>query len=301
MLTLHPGARIISEELEAEKLESRIQMGRYLYISAVEPVNENGRRRELKAFKRTRKLPGSTSIYDLWTEESILETESTFPVLLNRSPVIKVRSVRLSPMQTACKVLESKTQFLRTIKAAIDGARTENSDYSVHFDDLSKELVSTVESPLNGGISQYRKFLSYDSDGCVALKKAFSDLALVLDACLGLHAELVPLSMAAKHQHMEEMFNLNFHQEMTGLGRTSRSLDVLPLAEARAKTPDRVLLSPRPVAPKHPSPGDAASTASSITGGASLFDSDRYSRTSRSGLFRSSILNALSSSSKKRR
>lgn len=242
LLKLYPGARIISDDAEAQKLKEKIQTGRYLHVSVVEPVNEisdrlfntsigvrqYARNKDLRFFSSLKKLPGATSVHDLWTEETTYETYLSFPTLMNRSEVKESRVVTLSPLENAIRTVVNRNNELIQTESSINHALKEKSDHSAFFIDLSRQLAGTVDSPVNGGVGQYRNFFyddEYRNDKHLftvkLLKEAFNELATILNRCLHLHGKIVPANMKSSQDALVDLYKNNFREEIENLNLTT--------------------------------------------------------------------------------
>lgn len=238
LLRLYPGARIISDDNEARKLKEKIQTGRYLHVNTVDPVNEiseklfntsigvrqYARNKDLRFFTVMRKIPGSSSVFDLWTEETTFETYLSFPTLMNRSDIKETRVVKLSPLDNAVRSLMKKNIELIQVESMINVAVKEKADYLTLLHDLSRQLFGTVDSPVNGGVGQYRGFFNQEeykdekyADQIRLLKNAFEDLATTLNRTLNLHGKLISTSMTGSQDALVELFRKNFSQEIKDL------------------------------------------------------------------------------------
>ncbi|KAG2733065.1 hypothetical protein G9P44_004055 [Scheffersomyces stipitis] len=239
LLRLYPGARIISDDSEAQKLKEKIQTGRYLHVSVVEPVNEisdklfnasigvrqYARNKDLRFFTTMKKVPGATSIFDLWTEETTYETFLSFPTLMNRSDIKGTKTLKLSPLDNAIRTIVNKNNDMIQLESMINLAFKEKVDFTSLFNDLSRQLAGTVDSPVNGGVGQYRTFFSdpkYDGKEDYAfqirlLRNAFNDLTLILNRCLHLHGKLIPNSMKTSHEALVELYKKNFKEDIESL------------------------------------------------------------------------------------
>lgn len=239
LLRLYPGARIISDDVQAQKLKEKVQTGRYLHVNAVEPINEisdklfnvsigvrqYARNKNLRFFTTLKKIPGATSVFDLWTEETTYETLVSFPTLMNRSDIKSVKVVKLSPLDNAVRTIVNKNNDLIQLESMINIAFKEKTDFSSLFNDLSRQLAGTVDSPVNGGVGQYRSFFTdpkYDTKdeykyNIRLLRNAFNDLTIILNRCLHLHGKLVSPTMKNAHDALVELFRKNFAEEITAL------------------------------------------------------------------------------------
>lgn len=174
LLKVFPGAIMINDDAEAQKLKEDNVTGRYLLVKAVEPVYEfsdklfntsfgvrqYARNKDLKFFKSLTKIPGSTSVFDLWTDQTTYESWLSFPTLMNRSFIKTSETVRLSPLDNAIQTITKKNDDLILLENLINTAIKDKTDYLSHFSDLSRQLSGTVDSPVNGGIGQYRLFFT---------------------------------------------------------------------------------------------------------------------------------------------
>lgn len=239
LLKLYPGARIISDDAEAQKLRERIQTGRYLHVSTVEPVVEisdklfntsigvrqYARNKDLRFFTTMKKIPGSSSVFDLWTEETTYETHLSFPTLMNRSDIKATDVIKLSPLENAIRTIVNKNDDLIQLESLINLTIKEKGDYNTYMNDLSRHLAGTVDSPVNGGVGQYRPFFTdpkYSerpeyADKIRLLKNAFNDLAMILSRCLHLHGKLVPATMKGSHDVLVELYRKNFEEDIESL------------------------------------------------------------------------------------
>lgn len=236
LLKLYPGARIVVDDEQARELREKIHSGRYLHVTAVEPLSEYSdkllntsigarqyaRNKNLRFFSSIKKIPGSTSVFDLWTEEVTYETQLSFPTLMNRSDIKSSTVVRLSPLDNAIRTILNKNNDLVQLESMINMAYKEKSDHTSLLNDLSRHLAGTVDAPVNGGVGQYRTFFldpRYDGKADYAynirlLKNAFHDLTIVLSRCLHLHGKLVPSTMKLSHQALVDLFRINFKDEI---------------------------------------------------------------------------------------
>lgn len=239
LLKLYPGARIITDDEQARELKEKIHSGRYLHVNAVEPLSEYSdkllntsigvrqyaRNKNLRFFSSIKKIPGSSSVFDLWTEEITYETQLSFPTLMNRSDVKSSSTVRLSPLENAIRTILNKNNDLVQLESMINIAYKEKSDYTSLMNDLSRHLTGTVDAPVNGGVGQYKTFFldpRYDGKPDYAfnirlLRNAFHDLTLVLSRCLHLHGKLVGYTMKQSHEALVELYRRNFKDEIAFL------------------------------------------------------------------------------------
>ncbi|GMG49476.1 unnamed protein product [Ambrosiozyma monospora] len=239
---MYPGSRIISNEDDAKKLLLSTPFGKYLHIKTVIPFKHSGAdmshltftarqyvdNKNLNTFVSTRRLAGSTNVSNLWTEETTYETLLTFPTLMNRSEIKSVDVIKLSPIKNAVKSLIEKNEELSNLEFLIKQNLREGIDASTIagssvFNNLSRILAGTVDSPVNGGVGQYRAFFNVKSDepdfdiNVQYLKNSFNNLIILLNKLLKLHHALIPSNLKPQHQLMVELFSKNFRVEIQEL------------------------------------------------------------------------------------
>ncbi|GAV47569.1 hypothetical protein ZYGR_0H04150 [Zygosaccharomyces rouxii] len=242
LLKMHHGSSIIQKFEELEELTMKPKMGKFMHVSSVEPQFEMSNEfqsnkdkkskfnyktwlyienRNMKTFSSSRKLPGGTSVTDLWVDEYTYETVSTFPTLMNRSEVRNVRKTKLSPLENALRSLRIKVQELSGLSDMCYRVVRGQDDQGVWFNELSRNLSGTIDAPVNGGMTQYREFLEepHASQSTTAdlnsLTKAFSDLALVLAHCLNVHRDMLPSEqLRDSHNMLVQLFKKNFSPEI---------------------------------------------------------------------------------------
>ncbi|GMG36339.1 unnamed protein product [Ambrosiozyma monospora] len=238
---VHVGSRIITNEDEAKRLAAEPQVGKYLFVKTVSPrksLSESSHltymtrkfidNKNLSVFVSTRRIPGSTNICDLWTEEVTYETEVTFPTLMNFSTIKNSCTVKITPIKNAIKSLMEKNSDLKGLEYLLkrnlkEGIDPQTIAGSTVFSDLSRVLAGTVDSPVNGGVGQYRAFFTLDSSDpeykkdVLFLKSCFTDLIVLLDKLLKLHGALIPPNLVPQHSAMVELFSKNFKIEVDEL------------------------------------------------------------------------------------
>ncbi|GME76780.1 unnamed protein product [Ambrosiozyma monospora] len=155
---------------------------------------------------------------------------------MNRSEVKQTSVVKLSPIKNAVKSLLEKNGELSTLEFWIKRSLKEGIDpktiaNATHFNNLSRILAGTVDSPVNGGVGQYRVFLNgvisddpeYDND-VMYLKNCFDNLIRLLNNLLKLHEALVPANLKPQHEVMVELFQKNFKAEIEDLKLDTKSV-----------------------------------------------------------------------------
>lgn len=242
LLKIHHGSSIVQKFEQLEELTVKPRMGKFIHVSSIEPQFELSNEfqnnkdkknkfnyktwlyienRNMKTFTSSRKLPGSTSVTDLWVDEYTYETASTFPTLMNRSEVRSVRKTKLSPLENALRSLRIKVQELSGLADMCSKVMRGHEDQCVWFNELSRNLAGTIDAPVNGGMAQYREFLEEPcASQCTpadlnSLTKAFKDLALVLAHCLNVHRDMLPSEqLKDSHNMLVQLFKRNFLPEI---------------------------------------------------------------------------------------
>lgn len=240
LLVSHPGSKIVSTQDEINNLLVNPPIGKFIHVITVEPrvevsdafTNKSKREnannkirlyienRDLDTFCTYRMLPGATSATDLWVKELTYQTSSTFPTLMNRAEIKGETSKTLSPVENAIRSMQLKIQDLTGLEDTSYKLIKENGDYSAVFPELSRNISGTIDSPVNGGVSQYREFFTQQSnDSCdenqlIILRSTFDELANILNRCLTLHGQLCHGHMKKSHEMLLNLFQKNFCDEI---------------------------------------------------------------------------------------
>lgn len=243
---LYPGSRIISNEDEANKLLNESPIGRFLFIKTVTPRKESytGKltfmakqyvnNKNLNTFINTRRLPGATGITNLWTEEITYKTFMTFPTLMNRSEIKTTTIIKIPPIKNAIRSLLSKNEELSNLEFSLNQNLKDNislqsiSSTSV-FNNVSRILAGTVDSPVNGGAGQFKVFFTDDLSIDIGESKeeyeedrkklidCYNDLCTLLNKLLKLHGLIIPETLKLQHESLVELFQKNFKNEIENL------------------------------------------------------------------------------------
>ncbi|KAH3685199.1 hypothetical protein WICPIJ_003828 [Wickerhamomyces pijperi] len=252
MLRLHTGAKIIRDDdpLLSSDFKKTPPSGKYLHIITVKPqmdVNLTAamgsnlttaersylENKSLTYFTTSRRLTQSTeNVLELWVEESNYETYDTFPTLMNRSEVRDVVIVILSPIKNALRTLGDKIRDLVNLESSVATGVFDNSRMNVQdgveFASMLRNLAGTVDSPVNGGISQYKEFFNqqlpeenveeYEND-LVLLRDSFDTLTVCIHRCLLVQGRSLPSSDFIEiHKSLISLFASNFAKEIENTG-----------------------------------------------------------------------------------
>ncbi|XP_059634647.1 guanine nucleotide exchange factor SPIKE 1 isoform X2 [Cornus florida] len=156
-----------SRQVKADELEPRAC---YLQITAVDPVMEDedlGSRRErifslstgsvrARVFDRflfdtpfTKNGKTQGGLEDQWKRRTVLQTEGSFPALVNRLLVIKSESLEFSPVENAIGMIETRTAALRN---ELEEPRSSEGDQIPRLQSLQRILQGSVAVQVNSGV-----------------------------------------------------------------------------------------------------------------------------------------------------
>lgn len=259
LLKVYHGTTIIQSQQRIDELFMKATMGRFIYVTTVEPrfeisdeYKQNGDKnnkldnkirmyienRDLKTFCKSSRLPGTTTVTDLWVDEYTYQTASTFPTLMNRSEIVEVSKKKLSPIENALRSLQLKIQELNGLENMCWKVIKERLHPSEIFNELSRNLTGTIDAPVNGGMAQYRDFLkdsissSLQKNDITMLQAAFNSLAMMVSRCLVLHREILPSeSLIESHEMLVKLFEKNFAPEIQANEIKLKSLTVSSIAK----------------------------------------------------------------------
>ncbi|KAI5787677.1 hypothetical protein DFH27DRAFT_592401 [Peziza echinospora] len=223
----HPNAKIISTA-NIDSVE-----GQYIHITAVNPEHNHfhpvfqrskvaPHTRDFllglrpKEFSHSRPLGGEKRPpAGMWLEKTIYTTAETFPTILRRSEIISIRHVRSSPIENAIDAITKKTQELAGLEKKLSSGEGRGGEVAQgregNVSILSMTLTGAVDSPVNGGVGQYKPLLEPSEDDdeeeqkpelVVALRTAILDHVGILKKCLALHGRLVQPQMKPMHESM---------------------------------------------------------------------------------------------------
>ncbi|AQL06949.1 Guanine nucleotide exchange factor SPIKE 1 [Zea mays] len=156
-----------SRQVNADELQPGVC---YLQITAVDPVMEDedlGSRRErifslstgtvrARVFDRflfdtpfTKNGKTQGGLEDQWKRRTVLQTEGSFPALVNRLPVTKSESLEFSPVENAIGMIETRTAALRN---ELEEPRSSEGDQLPRLQSLQRILQGSVAVQVNSGV-----------------------------------------------------------------------------------------------------------------------------------------------------
>lgn len=156
-----------SRQVKADELQPGVC---YLQITAVDPVMEDedlGSRRErifslstgsvrARVFDRflfdtpfTKNGKTQGGLEDQWKRRTVLQTEGSFPALVNRLFVTKSESLEFSPVENAIGMIETRTAALRN---ELEEPRSSEGDQLPRLQSLQRILQGSVAVQVNSGV-----------------------------------------------------------------------------------------------------------------------------------------------------
>ncbi|KAL6509840.1 MAP kinase Spk1 [Orobanche gracilis] len=156
-----------SRQVQADELEPGVC---YLQITAVDPVMEDEdleSRRERRLFSLLSTgarvfdrflfdtpftKSGKTQqggLEDQWKRRTVVETEGSFPALVNRLQVTKSESIEFSPVENAIGMIETRTAALRN---ELEEPRSSEGDQLPRLQSLQRILQGSVAVQVNSGV-----------------------------------------------------------------------------------------------------------------------------------------------------
>jgi hypothetical protein len=156
-----------SRQVKAEDLQAGVC---YLQITAVDAVMEDedlGSRRErifslstgsvrARVFDRflfdtpfTKNGKTQGGLEDQWKRRTVLQTEGSFPALVNRLLVTKSESLEFSPVENAIGMIETRTTALRN---ELEEPRSSDGDHLPRLQSLQRILQGSVAVQVNSGV-----------------------------------------------------------------------------------------------------------------------------------------------------
>ncbi|KAL5730695.1 MAP kinase Spk1 [Ranunculus cassubicifolius] len=142
----------------------------YLQITAVDPIMEDedleSRKERIfslstgsvraRVFDRflfdtpfTKNGKTQGGLEDQWKRRSVLQTEGSFPALVNRLLVIKSESLEFSPVENAIGMIETRTSALRN---ELEEPRSSDGDQLPRLQSLQRILQGSVAVQVNSGV-----------------------------------------------------------------------------------------------------------------------------------------------------
>ncbi|KAL4203111.1 hypothetical protein AMTRI_Chr01g102360 [Amborella trichopoda] len=156
-----------SRQVNADELQPGVC---YLQITSVDPVMEDedlGSRRErifslstgsmrARVFDRflfdtpfTKNGKTQGGLEDQWKRRTVLQTEGSFPALVNRLLVVKSESLEFSPVENAIGMIETRTAALR---GELEEPRSSDGDQLPRLQSLQRILQGSVAVQVNSGV-----------------------------------------------------------------------------------------------------------------------------------------------------
>ncbi|GFQ00498.1 dedicator of cytokinesis protein 11 [Phtheirospermum japonicum] len=159
-----------SRQVKADELQPEAC---YLQITAVDPVMEDedlGSRRErifslstgsvrARVFDRfmfdtpfTKNGKTQGGLEDQWKRRTVVQTEGSFPALVNRLQVIKSESLEFSPVENSIGMIETRTAAIRNELEEPRSSSSSEGDQLPRLHSLQRILQGSVAVQLNSGV-----------------------------------------------------------------------------------------------------------------------------------------------------
>lgn len=161
----------------------------------------------------------------MWVEKTFLVCEDAFPTVLQRSEVLEIRFLEISPIENAILITDQKTRELDTLQRRYL-ALSKTGGTKLNTNPLSMALNGAVDAPANGGIPAFRnaflrpEYLAENPDQQETvdlLRQAIDNQTAVIDEGLRLHQALCPPEMKTFHATLYRFFYKNFTDEISRL------------------------------------------------------------------------------------
>ncbi|KAH9819300.1 dedicator of cytokinesis-domain-containing protein [Melampsora americana] len=143
----------------------------------------------------------------MWVEKTFLVCEDAFPTVLQRSEVLEIRFLEISPIENAILITDQKTRELDTLQRRYL-ALSKTGGTKLNTNPLSMALNGAVDAPANSGIPAFRnaflrpEYLAQNPDQQETvdlLRQAIDNQTAVIDEGLKLHQALCPSEMKTFH------------------------------------------------------------------------------------------------------
>eukprot|EP00252_Welwitschia_mirabilis_P019876 TRINITY_DN4713_c0_g1_i2.p1 TRINITY_DN4713_c0_g1~~TRINITY_DN4713_c0_g1_i2.p1 ORF type:complete len:1063 (+),score=164.22 TRINITY_DN4713_c0_g1_i2:371-3559(+) len=156
-----------SRQVNAEELQPDVS---YLQITSVDPVMEDedldSRKERILSFSSgsirarvfdrflfdtpfTKNGKTQGGLEDQWKRRTVLQTEGSFPALVNRLVVLKSDSREFSPIENAIGMIETRTSALRS---ELEEPRSSEGDQLPRLQSLQRILQGSVAVQVNSGV-----------------------------------------------------------------------------------------------------------------------------------------------------
>lgn len=138
----------------------------------------------MRQFSNLVRLPGSTHVTDLWVNEVTYATQFSFPTLMCRSEDHLCRKASTVAFPKCNAILTGQGTRVEWFGEHVLESDKRQRQPCRAFGELSRNLTGTIDSPVNGGFTQYREFFGTNLQpplqkrDAQSLKLAFSELAI---------------------------------------------------------------------------------------------------------------------------
>ncbi|XP_069941837.1 dedicator of cytokinesis protein 1 isoform X2 [Cherax quadricarinatus] len=201
--------------LQISKVDCAMQEERFSSAAVSEQIRSYYRANHVKTFTYSRPFhrgqkDPTNEFATLCIEKTTLQTSYSLPGILRCFPVVKTKSVELSPLENALETMATANTEV------YDLARQYAADSTLPLHPLTRKVSGIVDAAVMGGISNYEKaFLTdeyieshpNDADKLDSLRHLIASQVPLLEAALSIHASRVTEPVAGLHDHMVTSFN----------------------------------------------------------------------------------------------
>ena len=165
----------------------------------------------------------SNEFLDLWVTKYFIVTDVALPSHVDKTNVVGVTAILLNPIEVALEEVGDRLSILgRGIK---EMEKISNQESKFASQQTTMELSGTIDAAVNGGISKYYSFISYDykwenpaididivesgkdiNTILMKFKVAFQQLIDVAGKAVEMHKIKVSGEMKSLHDHLEGLY-----------------------------------------------------------------------------------------------
>ncbi|XP_045614067.1 dedicator of cytokinesis protein 1 isoform X2 [Procambarus clarkii] len=201
--------------LQISKVDCAMQEERFSSSSVSEQIRSYYRANHVKIFTYSRPFhrgqkDSSNEFATLCIEKTTLQTSYSLPGILRCFPVVKTKSIELSPLENALETMATANTEV------YDLARRYAQDTTLPLHPLTRKVSGMVDAAVMGGIVNYEKaFLTdeyieshpNDAEKLDGLRHLIASQVPLLEAALSIHECRVTDPIAGLHAHMVASFN----------------------------------------------------------------------------------------------
>ncbi|XP_042238025.1 dedicator of cytokinesis protein 1-like isoform X2 [Homarus americanus] len=201
--------------LQISKVDCAVQGQKLLSTAVAEQIRSYYRANHVKVFTYSRPFhrgqkDPTNEFATLCIEKTTLTTSYSLPGILRCFPVIKTRSIELSPLENAVETMSTANTEV------YDLVKKYSRDSTLLLHPLTRKVSGMVDAAVMGGIVNYEKaFLTpeyiashpNDEEKLDNLRHLIAAQIPILEAALSIHANRVTEPVAGLHEHMVTSFS----------------------------------------------------------------------------------------------